>query len=311
MRTKLKLRTTIPMTLAVVLAVAIVAPAFSAAAKPGCYWNNTTKQWVCPGEVEIPSPPGNPGNPGDPGDPPGENGPPTTPNPTRCEYRPYSDVYPGSNPTHPGGDVPPDAEPYIRYCWIDGAPVLGPYLPEWLSPGEVPAPPSPAEVAANLWLRVQTELDPPNPVTSPAEGQPSVLDLPTFVAVEPWQGVVTERACELGVCITITATPTLTFEPGEPGAAAVTCAAGGTRFDPDGASPEEQASAPGACTHTYTQRTGVNGRPAAWPGQVTLTWAVGWVADTGESAVFDSPSSSADVPRVVEEVQSVVNGSGG
>jgi hypothetical protein len=154
-------------------------------------------------------------------------------------------------------------------------------------------------------VRLRQRLAEPEPVTSPAAGVPSVVGVPTFVAVGNWQGTLTESGCRLGVCVTLTATPTLEFDPGEPGAAVVACDPPGTRFDPDGAEPRAQAAAPGACAHAYHHRTGVGGRPAEWGGEVRVGWAVSW-ASGPTTGTFDTLVLSASVPRDVDEVTSLV-----
>jgi hypothetical protein len=64
-----------------------------------------------------------------------------------------------------------------------------------------------------------------------------------------------------------------------------------------------------ACAHTYTRRTGVAGRPEAWPGTVTVTWDLTW-AGGGRTGTLPSVTKSAPAPRSVAEVQAVVVGSG-
>jgi hypothetical protein len=162
---------------------------------------------------------------------------------------------------------------------------------------------------------VEGMLRQPTVATDPPAGEPSLIDVPTFVEVTNWQGPITlGPECVLGVCVEMDATPTLTFEPGEPGAEAIECDPPGTRYDPDGAEPDEQAAVDGACAHTYTRRTGVAGRPARWPGEVTVTWEITW-AGAGQTGEFDPIAMTADVPRTVREAPTVVvdtgNGGGG
>ena len=114
----------------------------------------------------------------------------------------------------------------------------------------------------------------PAVAADPPVGTASIVSLPVFVEVTNWQGVQSDSRCEAGVCVTITATPTLLLYPGEPDTRPIVCDAPGTRFDPDGAEPEVQATAPGACAYVYTLRSGVNGRPSEWPAEVRVTWDV-------------------------------------
>lgn len=168
-----------------------------------------------------------------------------------------------------------------------------------------PPPPTPEEVAADVLVRVSERLLRPDLATSPAPGTAAIVDVPTFVAVDNWQGALEEEDCERGVCVTLTATPTLRFDPGEPGASVIECDPPGTRFDPDGESPEDQAAAEGACAHTYSRRTGVGSRPDEWTGVVSVEWEVSWVSGA-TSGSFDPVVLSADVPRPVDEVTGVV-----
>jgi hypothetical protein len=172
-------------------------------------------------------------------------------------------------------------------------------------PGAAAPPPTPAEVAADVWVRVKATLLDPQVVSSPPGATPAFIYVPTFVAVANWQGVITEPGCQQGVCVTLTATPALTFQPGEPRAEAIACAGSGTVYDP-ALDPEVQASQPGACTHTFTHRT--RGDGATWPGTVSITWTIGWVGPGGVPGSLPDFTLSAALPRQVDEVPSVVVG---
>jgi hypothetical protein len=197
-------------------------------------------------------------------------------------------------------------------CSINGEPIqtVGPdTLPTWVVPGEEP-PPDPAQIAATLYGRVINTLQPPDPLTDPPEGTPSVIHKPTFVAVANWQGTQGDQGCLTGggvtVCVAIEAVPSLAFDPGD-GSPQIPCEDGGTRYDRAGPPADAQAEAEGACAHVYRRRTGVDGRPDAWPGQLVLTWDIRWwTIDGGPSATFEPVVQPADVPRAVEEVQSVI-----
>ena len=118
---------------------------------------------------------------------------------------------------------------------------------EAVAPGaEVATPPSAEQVAADLWVETEAQLREPSIATDPPEGTSSIVSLPVFVEVTNWLGEQTPSTCVEGVCVQITATPTLFFDPGEPGVVPLVCDPPGTRYDPDGAEPEVQASAPGA-----------------------------------------------------------------
>jgi hypothetical protein len=100
----------------------------------------------------------------------------------------------------------------------------------------------------------------------------------------------------------MTATPTLSFDPGD-GSASIACDPPGSRYVPGGAPLDDQAV--GACAHTYRQRTGVEGRPREWPGSVSVTWAVNWTAP-GATGQFEPLVFTAPFGRSVDEVSAVV-----
>ncbi|HLM64770.1 MAG TPA: hypothetical protein VK306_10770 [Acidimicrobiales bacterium] len=192
----------------------------------------------------------------------------------------------------------------------DGTGGLGYRLAPPDAPARAAAPPAPEVVAATLLARVAAQMHAPEVVADPPVGTASVVSLPVFVQVTNWAGTIADSDCVLGVCVEITAVPTLTFDSGEPGTSAVECAPPGTRFDPAGPDPVVQASAAGACAHVYTMRSGAAGRPGEWPGQVIVTWDVSWAATGAAEAAgtFPPQSLSTPVPRAVNEVQTVVVG---
>ncbi|MGE5210293.1 MAG: hypothetical protein ACM3MM_03465, partial [Acidobacteriota bacterium] len=168
--------------------------------------------------------------------------------------------------------------------------------------------PTPGALAETVRGRLIGQLPQPVVESSPPAGTASIIGVPVFVTVVNWTGVVTQTECAGGLCVTVTATPQLTFRPGEPGAPTVQCSGAGTRFTPSAGTPEAQASSPGACTWIYTTRTGANGRPSAWPGQASVSWSISWTATTGASGSLAAVTRSTDVPRPVAEVQTVIEG---
>lgn len=166
-------------------------------------------------------------------------------------------------------------------------------------------PATPANLASIARGRLVGELPQPSVASSPPIGTASILGVPVFVEVTNWTGVVSESECAGGLCVTVTATPALSFAPGESGSTTVSCAGSGSRYTP-GASPVAQAAAPGACAYAYRLRSGVGGRPAQWPGSVSVTWTISWTASSGVSGSLASITRSTAVPRGVEEVQTVV-----
>jgi hypothetical protein len=239
---------------------------------------------------------------------PSDDGP-GQPNPYICEWHQYP------NPEHwrtVFPEAPPDAIFGEYRCFLDGAPIYGPYVPRWLAPGSplAPPPPSPEQVAAAVWVEVEGLLQRPTVATDPPLGERATVEVPTFVEVTNWQGPISRSRCELGVCVELTATPTLVFDPGERGAEPVECTPPGTRYDPDGPEPDEQAAVEGACAHVYRLRTGVAGRPDEWPGEVRISWEVAWrtlgAPGGGTSGTLPTATLSTDVPRAVREAPTVV-----
>ncbi|MGD9998875.1 MAG: hypothetical protein AB7N61_21175 [Acidimicrobiia bacterium] len=244
-------------------------------------------------EWDVPTP-GTPGTPGDSG-----GGPPP-----ECYWVNLSDDLGADDPTiyaDFGLERPPEGVDVIWQSWecADGRTTFN---FRWVIAA------TPGTLASIARGRLVGELPQPVVETSPAAGTASIIGVPVFVAVVNWTGVVTETECAGGLCVTVTATPQLTFRPGEPGAQSVQCAGAGTRFAADVGTPESQASSPGACTWTYTTRTGANGRPSAWPGQASVSWSVAWTATTGASGSLAAVTRSTDVPRPVAEVQTVIEG---
>jgi hypothetical protein len=172
-------------------------------------------------------------------------------------------------------------------------------------------PPTPEQIQAQLVQEANTYFRQPE-VTLDNGRDPDVqlqstVGVATFVEVANWQGEQTDVFEESGFVVEIHSTPHLFFDPGEPGSQRIACEDGGTRYDPNGGSVEQQASRAGACAYEYTMRTGVDGRPDEWPAEVIIEWSISWSAnfplppDLTTSATLSEP-----VPRQVREVSSVI-----
>jgi hypothetical protein len=185
----------------------------------------------------------------------------------------------------------------------------------WVTP---PAPtplPAPGDLAQAIYVRLEGNLPQPEVDGEPAADEAAIVSVPTFVRVTNWTGVVTDWQCDPtgALCVAVTATPTVSFEPGEPGAPVVECAGAGTRFV-DGTSSAVQAAQPGACTYAYRLRTrgdartatGTGSRPDAWPGRVSVTWSLTWTSTSGERGVLPSVVKSVGLARRVSEVRTVI-----
>jgi hypothetical protein len=170
---------------------------------------------------------------------------------------------------------------------------------------------TPASLASIARGRLVGELAAPVVASNPPLGVASIVGVPVFVEVTNWTGARSESECAGGLCVTVTATPSVSFTPGEPGSAVVACAGAGSRFAPGAGDPATQAAASGACAYPYRLRTGVEGRPRLWPGSVTMTWTLSWSASDGETGVLAPVTLSTDVSRAVKEVQTVVVGGAG
>jgi hypothetical protein len=264
-------------------------------------WVDSNGNWHCDGGTGTP-PSSTPGSTGSPEDTGGGG----TPEPACPDWRLMGgyDSAPAHIRPYSWDDAPPDSTFYYDACTSPNG--FGPgSTTMWLPPGEeLPVPPTPAEVAEGIWVELQETLLRPAVVSSPPAGTRAVLDIPTFVAVSNWQGEISRNRCELGVCVTLVATPELHFDPGEPGSDVIVCDPPGTYFEPDGAEPDVQAE--DACAYSYQRRTGVAGRPGEWPGVVSVVWDVQWEETAGgESGEFDL-TLSTDLPRPVNEAPTVV-----
>lgn len=285
---------------------ALMSPTAPAAGAEGCQVDPTTGKGFgvgCPGQQ-----PGQSGQPGDEDDDqggPGDGNSDDPAGPPPCDWKP--------SPLGNGMEAYlramfPEAPPDAVFQYNDCS-TIGPGLVytqyRWVPPGEA-TPPDPEQLAVDFWVDVRAGLPSPEVATDPPDGQPAVIHVPTFVEVTNWEDEISRTRCMLGVCVTIVATPRLTFDPGEPGTTAVECDPPGTRFDPGGPDPDDQAAADGACAHVYEHRTGTAGRPERWPGQVTVTWDATWTSNVGASGSFDPVALSDEVPRAVRELPTVV-----
>ena len=199
-----------------------------------------------------------------------------------------------------GLPVPPDGAVIEWQGWVcsDGRPAFN---LRWVF--SVP----PEDLALSVRVRIAGQLVAPIVQASPPVGTASIVGIPVFVAVANWTGVIADSACGGGLCVTVTARPQLTFSTGDPGGKSIDCAAEGSRFDA-ARSLVSQTSTPGACAYAYQQRTGAAGRPAVWPGSVSVTWSLAWTSTVGQTGVLPSVTRSVALPRAVQEVQTVVVG---
>lgn len=191
----------------------------------------------------------------------------------------------------------------------DGSELCNPAPPGPPGPGASPAPvapPSPELIADYLYVLVEGNLPQPQVHSNPEPGVASIIHVPVFVEVTNWVPTYTDSACDRGLCVTVTATPHLTFDPGEEGSSPVTCRGPGDRYDPR-RDLDDQTE--GACAYSYRKRTGIPGRPKEWPGAAIVTWTLTWTAGTAgniASGVLPDIVLSAPVPKAVVEVQALL-----
>lgn len=205
-------------------------------------------------------------------------------------------------------DVPPRPSPTaVLQVEVCGAmETTGLMSVEWVEPGEEGDPT--ADLLDTVYARVAGNLPVPELGANPRLGGAAVVNWPTFVRVENWTGVFTDQGCNGSgdFCVYVEATPTMTFDPGD-GSDPVECQGQGELYDPGSVeSPWEQAEWDETCTHIYRQRTGVDGRPEAWPGVVSVTWAITYTSDSGDSGTLEPVTHSADLAREVQERQAIV-----
>lgn len=218
----------------------------------------------------------------------------------------------------PGPPPQPDAVYWVFVCIYRGGFEMGIDFDPWAEAqgwGTAAAPPEAGPTAEDilqpLWAHVQGLLVPPEPVVQPSEATRSNLKVPSFVAIDNPQPATEYRTTFAGITVWITVDPTVTLHPGEPEAPAVPCDDDGTTFDPGGAPPRDQAEADGACAHIYQFRSGVGGRPAAWTGDVTITWAVAWgSSEPGQAGALSAEPSVTTFQRIVRETQVLTSGAG-
>jgi len=243
-------------------------------------------------EWDVPTP-GGPGTPGDSGA-----------DPSDCYWVTIEEDIGAGDPTvyvDFGLDEPPEGVDIVWQSWecADGSTTFN---FRWVIPA------TPGSLAGLARGRLVGELPQPVVESSPPIGTASIVGVPVFVAVANWTGAVSESECAGGLCVTLTATPLLRFTPGESDAEALECVGPGSRYVEGGGSLEEQAASPGACAYAYRLRTGVQGRPTQWPGSVSVVWSLSWVATSGATGTLPAVIRSADLPRGVSEVQTVVVG---
>jgi hypothetical protein len=183
-----------------------------------------------------------------------------------------------------------------------------------------PRPMTPQQLAALAYVRLQRNLPVPAVHTTPDDGTASFAHVPVFVWIDAnqWHPLSFSETDPngSGLSVTATATPsTMAFRPGD-GTPTIDCAGPAEPYDPAArdANPNRQAADAGHCTHAYdlvtrnVDRTGVPGRPDAWPADVAVTWTVTWRASDGATGSLNPVTKRTGFERPVTEVQTLVTG---
>jgi hypothetical protein len=182
----------------------------------------------------------------------------------------------------------------------------------WGGPNPPAPPPTAADVMPPLWAHVKSLLVRPAIQVQPNQLFRPEVHIPTFVAITNPQPATRYETWFAGIHVWIDVDPAVTLNSGEPKATAASCDDDGTTFVPGAGSARHQAEAPGACAHIYEHRTGTGGRPAAWGGNVTITWTVTWDSNqAGQNGALAAAPSVTPFQRFVDESQGIVTKAGG
>ena len=135
---------------------------------------------------------------------------------------------------------------------------------------------------------------------SPPVDVPQVVNLPTWLAIDPAQWrPVTSSATAGGVTATATAVPqSVTWSMGN--GDRVTCAGPGTLYDPAGG----ETAAPG-CTYTF-RRSSARAPGGRFLLEATVTWRVSWAASGAPGGgSLGTVTRTTSVPIQVAEIQAL------
>jgi hypothetical protein len=169
-----------------------------------------------------------------------------------------------------------------------------------LAIGTVQVQPTPTNFPG-LWALAQASWNPPSIATSPSLTTAAVVNLPTYLYLNPgaWQ-TVTATATAGGVSATITAIPVqVAWTPGDGGS--VTCDGPGVPYNVSWGSTPPPSST-GACTYTYST-TGTYTLSATASYDVTWT-STGAGGAGGDLGLVPGPTNTVSV--TVDEIASVV-----
>ncbi len=171
--------------------------------------------------------------------------------------------------------------------------------------------PEPAGTVELLARRMITRLPVPDPVFSPPAGVRVPLHQPVFASIRPseWQEVHNTLQAD-GVTAEVRAVPVaMRVISGDPDGRMFPCAGPARPFDPTSStSVREQAASPDACSFAYRHLPpeGVDGRPGAWIGTVTVLWRAEWRTGDGPWAPLGTIPRTRLFDRTPREVRTSI-----
>lgn len=173
----------------------------------------------------------------------------------------------------------------VQYLWV---PDIGPEDLAWMA-----------------FQEVERALDPPAISLYPAVTATGVVNLETYLAVEPMADVSVTAGPLPPSGITATTTATVVaieWDTGDPEAGVITC-------DPWGEPPQPGAAisgdAPCGWTPAYPSTPEFGIDDGTFDGSVTVVWQVSWTASTGDGGDLGELRTSTPVSYVVREIQTV------
>jgi hypothetical protein len=105
------------------------------------------------------------------------------------------------------------------------------------------------------------------------------------------------------ITATATANPThLTFNPGEPDGAPISCQGPGTPWIP---AYGDEAESP--CMYTYQHSSEIDPK-GTFTATLTTTWAISWIATTGQSGDLGQHTTTTTQQITVNEIQALITG---
>ncbi len=202
----------------------------------------------------------------------------------------------------------PDGRWYDVTC-SDGSSYLAVYVP----PASGSVPPAVA-LAGSLARMASSRLQLPTPTVGHSPDGPALVNLATWLWVEPGSWRVLRQGTSAGpVSVEVVATPmSTTWDPGD-GSEPFTCAGPGTPYDRS--RPESVQSTD--CSYTYRRSSAE--QPQTGPGEndrfftvtVTTRWRVTWTGTGGSGGTLPVLTRSSSFPLAVAQRQTVVTGGSG